>query len=155
MSDSMRRKDRKISEDESFEILHKGEYGILSMCTADNAGYGIPLNYVLWNNSLYFHCAVEGSKLNYIRNNNKVSFCVIGKTEILPSEFGTLYESCIVSGSAFIVEGDEKRDVLVKLVEKYSADFVSEGGEYITKFIGKTNIVKISIDSISGKARKK
>jgi len=155
MNESMRRKDRKIDDDQALEILYRGEYGVLSMCTTGGEGYGVPLNYVLWNNNIYFHCAVEGSKLNYIKNNNKVSFCVTGNTEILPSEFGTIYESTVVSGSAFFVEGDEKREALMKLIEKYSADYIREGADYMDKFIDKIHVIKIAINSISGKSRKK
>ena len=116
----MRRKDRAVTEKEAIEILIKGEHGILSMCTPENEGYGIPLNYVLDNNQIYFHSAAAGSKLDYLRTNNKVSFCVVGNTTVIPSDFGTLYESAIVSGTTSEVDGNEKRDALIKIIEKYS-----------------------------------
>ena len=108
----MRRQDRQITQQESIDILQKGEYGILSMCTPANEGYGVPLNYVFYGNNIYFHCAKEGSKLDYLRNNPKVSFCVVGETKVLPSQFGTLYESVIVSGHTSEVEGTEKLEAL-------------------------------------------
>ena len=150
----MRRKDRAVTENEAIEILIKGEYGILSMCTAENEGYGIPLNYVLDNNKIYFHCAASGSKLDYLRNNNKVSFCVVGNTTVIPSDFGTLYESTIVSGTTSEVDGNEKRDALMRIIEKYSADFITEGNEYIDKLYDRVNVIKLSIQSITGKARR-
>jgi len=73
MKTAIRREDRKISESEAIEIVQKGEYGVLSMCTPDNEGYGIPLHYALWNNTIYFHCATEGSKLDYLRLNNSLA----------------------------------------------------------------------------------
>jgi hypothetical protein len=39
------------------------------------------------------------------------------------------------------------------LIHKYSQNFVSEGLKYIEKFNDKTRVFKISIESISGKAR--
>ena len=108
----MRRQDRKISDIDSIEILKKGEYGILSMVTLNNNGYGIPLNFALKGNEIYFHCANEGSKLEFLKNNNNVSFCVVGNTEILPSKFGTKYESTIVFGLISEVEGKKKYDAL-------------------------------------------
>lgn len=85
---TMRRQDRKISDSEAFKILQNGEYGILSMITSNNSGYGIPLSFAMKNNNvIYFHCAIEGSKLDYLKNNNNVSFCVVGNTEVLPSKF--------------------------------------------------------------------
>ncbi len=150
----MRRKDRAVTETEAIEILIKGEYGILSMCTAENEAYGIPLNYVLDNNQIYFHCAAVGSKLDCLRNNNKVSFCVVGNTTVIPSDFGTLYESAIVSGTTSEVAGNEKREALMRIIEKYSADFIKEGNEYIDKLYDRVTVIKLSIQSITGKARR-
>lgn len=92
----MRREDRKLTDQETIEILRKAEFGVLSMCTSDSQGYGVPLNFAFADNTIYFHCATEGSKLDYLRYNNKVSFCAVGKTELMPSKFGTKYESAIV-----------------------------------------------------------
>ena len=150
----MRRKDREITGDEAIEILIKGEHGILSMCSPENEGYGIPLNYVLDNHQIYFHCAAAGSKLDYLRNNNKVSFCVVGNTTVIPSDFGTLYESTIVSGTTSKVDGNEKREALKRIIEKYSADFIIEGNEYIDKLFDRVSVIKLSIQSITGKARR-
>ncbi len=154
MDKKVRRVDRKIDDKEALVILTKGEYGILSMSTPDYEGYGIPLNYVFDRNKIYFHCAVDGKKLDYLRSNNKVSFCVVGHTQIMPSKFGTLYESCIVSGLLSEVDGDEKRNALMLIIEKYSNDFVEEGKEYIKKLYDKTKVLRLSIKSITGKSRK-
>ena len=150
----MRRQDRQISESEAIEILQKGEFGVLSMCTPDSGGYGIPLNYALKNKAIYFHCALEGSKLEYLRKNNRVSFCVIGRTNVLPSQFGTMYESAIASGVVTGVEGDEKHEALMLFLEKYSADYIQEGTEYMIKAFKRVKVIKLSIETITGKARK-
>ncbi len=154
MHAEIRRQDRKLRDIESLSILTKGEYGVLSMATTKNEGYGIPLNYVLCNNSIYFHCAIEGTKLNILKVNNKVSFCVVGKTEVLPSKFGTKYESAIIFGKAIELEGDEKREALLQLVQKYSSEYIQEGIQYIEKLFDKTTTFKIKIEKISGKSRK-
>lgn len=154
MNPEIRRQDRRLSESETISILQNGEYGILSMCTPDNEGYGVPLNYVWKDDKLYFHCAAEGAKLDYLRKNARVSFCVVGTTKLLPSNFGTLYESAIVSGIASEAEGDEKREALMRIIEKYSADFIPEGKAYIEKLFDRVRVVKLSALLITGKARK-
>jgi len=150
----MRRKDRLITNGETFSILEKGEYGILSTVSSDHEPYGVPLNYCLIDGCIYFHCALEGTIINNINNNPKVSFCVVGKTEVLPDQFGTKYESCIVQGLASESFGEEKQLALEGLVHKYSKNFFSEGLKYIEKLKDKTRVFKVSIESISGKARK-
>jgi len=151
----MRRQDREITQPEAIELLQKGEYGVLSMCTPANEGYGVPLNYAWYLNNIYFHCAREGSKLENLKENNKVSFCVVGNTELLPSSFGTLYESIIAQGSTSEVEGTEKREALQQLIEKYSSDYVPEGNEYIDKMYNSVMVLKLTVKSITGKARRK
>ncbi|MBL8028571.1 MAG: pyridoxamine 5'-phosphate oxidase family protein [Fibrobacteres bacterium] len=150
----LRRSDRQITDNEAIDIINNGEYGILSLVASDNNGYGIPLSYAFSNNTLYFHCAGEGSKLDYIRRNNKVSFCVVGKTEVLPAKFSTKYESAIITGLAIEIQGEEKREALTLLIKKYSPDFMNEGIEYINRAFDKTTVVKIIPESITGKARR-
>lgn len=150
----MRRQERKISPEEAMGILEKGEYGVLSMCTPAGEGYGVPLNYATYDNHVYFHSAKEGTKPEYLRNNPKVSFCVVGTTKLLPSSFGTLYESVIATGTTSEVEGVEKQEALQKLIEKYSGEFIPEGNEYIAKMYDKVCVIKLTVESVTGKARK-
>ena len=151
----MRREDRKIGIEEAKSILDKGEYGVLSMTSTESGGYGIPVSYVFCGDRIYFHSAKEGTKLDYLMKNSKVSFCVVGKTEVLPSKFGTIYESVIVSGFTTEVDGDEKYEGLVRLLAKYSSEFMPEGKAYIENAINKLLVIKLVIESITDKARKK
>jgi nitroimidazol reductase NimA-like FMN-containing flavoprotein (pyridoxamine 5'-phosphate oxidase superfamily) len=150
----MRRTDRQISETESLDILEKGEYGILSMVNESNEPYAIPVNYCVADNALYIHCAREGLKTEILETNPSVSFCVVGFTEVLPDKFGTLYESCIIKGSAAEIYSEEKQKALEGLILKYSVNFVPEGARYIEKLTTKTRVFRISIDTITGKAKK-
>lgn len=154
MESNMRRQDRQTSHDEAVDLMNKGEFGVLSMCSTDNEGYGIPLNYVFDQDKIYFHCATEGAKLKYLRNNNKVSFCAVGDTQVMPSKFGTLYHSAIAFGTIAEVEGDEKHEALLLIVKKYSAGFVEQGIAYIDKLQDKVKVLKLSIETITGKSRK-
>ncbi|RJQ68788.1 MAG: pyridoxamine 5'-phosphate oxidase family protein [Desulfobacteraceae bacterium] len=150
----MRRNDRLITHSESFSILENGQFGTLSTASCDGEPYGVPLNYCLIDNCIYFHCALEGRKINNIAANPKVSFCVVGRTEVLPDKFSTKYESCIVQGFAYESFGEEKQKALEGIVRKYSVDFASEGFEFIEKYKDKTRVFKITIETISGKARR-
>ena len=150
----MRRQDREIPHEEAIGLLDKGEYGVLSMSTPANEGYGIPLNYILYNDELYFHCATAGFKVETLRNNNKVSFCVVGKTKVLPNDFGTLYESVIVAGTTSEVEGSAKIEVLKQFMVKYYGECNTEGIEYVNKLHEKVIVIKMVMESVTGKARK-
>jgi len=154
MNSNIRRQDRVSTSEEAVGLLVKGEFGFLSMCSTENEGYGIPMNYVFENGSIYFHCATEGTKLDYLKSNNKVSFCVVGETTVLPSDFGTLYNSAMAFGKISEIDGDEKRYALTLFLKKYSADFIEEGIEFINNLYSRVKVLKLSIDTITGKSRK-
>ena len=149
----MRRKDKAMQDGAIIGLLQNGEYGVLSTVDGNEQPYGVPLNYVLMNNCIYFHCALEGHKLDNLAANPKVSFCVVGRTKVLPAEFSTEFESVIVFGRASVIEGEERYQALNALIEKYSPEFVSEGSAYIEKFDSQTNLVRIEIQQMTGKAK--
>ena len=141
----MRRQDRAISEQEALDILLTGEYGILSTVSPDGQPYGVPVNFCVIENAIYFHGALEGHKISNISANDKVSFFVVGQTQILPRKFGTKYESTIVTGTSTEVFEQEKHKALVGLIEKYSAEFHTAGMRYITALTEKTRVFKIQM----------
>ncbi|MBP2638652.1 MAG: transporter [Firmicutes bacterium] len=156
MFQEMRRQDRMLTTEETTEILQNGSYGILSLNgqRSDDYAYGIPMNYVYKNNCIYVHCAMEGKKLSHIQTNNKVSFCVVGNSTVLPEKFSTLYSSVIAFGQGHLIDGEEKTAALLALIDKYSADFKEKGELYVASDKDKTLVIKITIDHMTGKARK-
>lgn len=154
MERPLRRSDRETPKGEAWELLIGGEYGILSTRGPDGAPYGLPINYWVGNGAIYFHSAPEGRKLENLDAESRVSFCVVGRTKVLPDQFATRYESVIVAGQAAEVYDDEKQQALEGLLAKYSAAFQAEGLRYIAAQGGKTRVFKIAIDAIGGKARR-
>ncbi len=149
----MRKNKRQTTQVEALSILENGEYGIMSIVDLiDNEPYGVPLNFCLVNDTIYFHCAAEGRKIDLMKANPKVSFCVVGKTEIEPEGFTTKFESSIVKGIASEVFEGEKQIALEGLIKKYSTEFISEGVDYIKRVGPQTTVYKITIESIIGKA---
>ena len=124
----------------------------MSMQGRNDHAYGVPLSYVYLGNSIYFHCAVEGKKLDLIRCNNKVSFCVVGPTQTLPDLFSVQYSSAIVFGLVNEVDGKEKLGILMAFLEKYSGNFFDQGKEYILANGHKTAVIKLEIAHMTGKA---
>lgn len=150
----MRRKDREIDQAETKNLLATCEYGIFSTADGNNQPYGIPVNYVYQNGAIYFHCAKSGHKLDNIKENPTVSFCVVGKTKVLSYEFATEYESAVAFGLASEIQGTERNDALVAILEKYSPEFITQGMRYIEKNDKATTVIKIDIHHMTGKARK-
>lgn len=139
------------------ELLSVSEYGFLSLGTSENGyAYGLPISYVYDEeaNGLYFHCAMEGQKLDMMKVNNKVSFCVVGVTKPIAEQFTTLYESVIVFGVACLdLSKEEKRKALKLLVKKYSPGLEDLGDKYMDKSWNRTAVFKIEIEHITAKAK--
>lgn len=150
----IRRKDRLLADAPARELLERGEYGVLSMCTPEGYGYGIPLNYVADGDTVYFHCAPEGHKLDAIRANGKVSFCVVGDTRVIPGKFTTAYASVHLFGRASVVDDEgERLRALRLLVEKYSPDFREISEKYIAGSFARTAVIRLDIEHLSGKTK--
>ena len=150
----MRRHDRAITEDEAKALLQNGEYGVLSTVSPDGQPYAVPLSYTFTGDLIFFHSAPDGHKLDNIAANNRVSFCVVGKTQVMPEKFGTRYESVIAFGKACEVSGEEKNRGLSELLRKYCRGFLKEGLQYMAREGHKAKVYKITIESFAGKARK-
>jgi uncharacterized protein len=151
----LRRKDRAITNAESMAVLIKAEYGILSTVAPDGKPYGVPLNFCMVDNCIYFHCAVEGRKIDNFQINKNVSFCAVGDTEILPDKFGTEYESVIVAGEIEEAFDKDKQIALESLLRKYSSGYFEKGLEYIETLKARTRVFKIPITNLTGKAKRR
>ena len=153
MHREIRSKDNALDDKKTTEIIIKGSYGVLSTIGEDGYPYGIPLNYSYWDKCICFHCAQLGHKLENIYFNKKVSFTVVTKSDILASIFDTDYESAVAFGTAIeVTERSEKKDILMSIINKYSADFVKAGKNYMKKHWDETKVIKIEIDHLTGKA---
>ena len=151
----MRRQDRAIADEEAWDLLRRAEYGVLSTVGPDGAPYGVPLSFCIDRGSIYLHCALEGRKLDDLANEDRVSFCVVGETEVMPEKFGTKYESVIVTGRAAEIFGDDKQAALEAILRKYSPGFFDEGLGYIGSLRDKTRVFRVGVDRVSGKARRR
>ena len=152
MTRVMRRKKQILTKERTEEILRNATSGVLAVSGDDGYPYTVPLSYVYEDGKIYFHCAKEGHKIDSIRRNEKVSFCVVDKDQIVPEKFTTYFRSAIAFGKAKIVSEDSvKRHALELLVKKYSPGFEVAGAEEIKKDFGTVCVVEIAVDYMSGK----
>ena len=152
MFHAMRRKRQLLTEEQSLEILRRGTSGVLSMQGDDGYAYGVPLSYVYKEGKLYFHSAVSGHKLDCIRREGRVSFCVIGQDQVMPAEYTTYFRSVIVFGRARVL-GDEaeKRRALELLAEKYAPGPGEARRLEVEKELPRVCIVELSVEHMTGK----
>lgn len=150
MTRTMRRFKQEIPQTEAERILRQGKYCILAVSGDDDYPYAVPVNYVYDGTSVYIHSAAQGHKIDALRSNPKCSLCIVDKDDIVPDEFTSYFRSVIVFGKAqFIDQIDEKIEVLRLLGEKYSPGIDPDAE--ISRFIKAVCIIRITIESITGK----
>ena len=112
----MGRKRQQLSDEESVAILRKATSGTLALLGDNGYPYAVPLSYVYSEGKLYFHSAMEGHKVDAIRNCDKASFCVIDSDDVKPQQYTTYFRSVIAFGKIHIVEDDAQRLTAARLL---------------------------------------
>ncbi|HEX2985640.1 MAG TPA: pyridoxamine 5'-phosphate oxidase family protein [Caproiciproducens sp.] len=148
----MRRKNQVLSTEENIQILNRGTSGVLAVSGDNHYPYAVPLSYVYYDNKIFFHCAKTGHKLDSIAGNEKVSFCVIDKDQVVPEEYTTYFRSVIIFGRARILENEEeKRSALKILAEKYLPDHEQSALQEIEKALSHVCIIELAVEHMTGK----
>ena len=156
MHPEMRRSDRKLSEEETREILENAEFGVLSTVGEDGMPYGVPISFALGEGKIYMHGTnAGGHKAKNMAANPDVCFTVVGSHEPMPEKFGTKYSSAIVFGKVRTAGSDEERkEAMTAILQKYCADYMEGGLKYMNASWEKFDVYVLEIDEAIGKARK-
>jgi nitroimidazol reductase NimA-like FMN-containing flavoprotein (pyridoxamine 5'-phosphate oxidase superfamily) len=148
----MRLKENQLSMEEAIKILEVNSNGVLALSGDKGYAYAVPLNFAYCSNKIYFHCAKTGHKLDAIKNNDKVSFCVVEKDEVIANEFNSLFRSAIAFGTIRVVENEsERQNALEILLKKYSSDYFESGKEYIKKHWDRVSVLEFEIEHLTAK----
>lgn len=149
----MRRNDREVTDIEAIhEIIRKARVGRLAMCK-DNVPYLLPLSFGFDGEALYFHCAPEGQKIDFLRANPTVCFEFEGDMELKvhgssPCAWGFTYQSVIGTGTAEeLVEEEDKIAGLNHIMKHFSG----REWDYPEKAVKSLAVWKVSIGSLTGK----
>ncbi len=152
MSSKMRRKDRVITDAPTLKtIIEKSSVCRLGMNHGDRP-YILPLSFGFHANSLYFHGALKGLKIDLLRKDPNVCFEFDTLYETLSSEepcdFDMKYQSIFGTGKAgFIEDLDEKRLALNIIMAQYS----DKEFEFPEKMLKGTAVIKVEIETMTGK----
>ena len=155
----MRRKDREITDLNTIKkIIEKCKIMHLGL-SKDNTPYVVPLNFGFdpQNNLVYFHCASQGMKLDFLESNSLacLQFCT-GYNLSVPENpdqgcgSGFNYESVTAWGKGAVVydTAEKIRALKLLMIQQTGKDF-----EFTEKEAQTVTIVRIKIDSFSGKKR--
>lgn len=151
----MRRFKQALTPAECDAVLDRGASGVLAVTGDGGWPYAVPLSYVWLDGKLYFHFAMAGHKLDAIRADSRVSFCVIDQDRIVPEEYTTYFRSVIVFGTARVVDDpQEKRRSIEALGAKYRPGFEAELAAEIDGAWDRFLMVELAPERITGKQAK-
>jgi len=152
----MRRMDKEIDDIKTIEsILHEADHCVVAM-SDNNTPYMVPMNFGFKNNNLYLHSSLEGRKIEILKVNNKVTFGVEVKTEVVKSElacnWGMNYKSVIGEGYAHFIEDSQKKiEALDIIMSKYSDNEEMNSFHYSETALNRLALIKIEVKFLSGK----
>ncbi len=152
---NIRRKEKAITnKDEMKRIIHTAQYITIAMCR-DNQPYLATLShgYDPNRNIIFFHCAAEGKKIDYLFANNTVWGQAIIDHGYAQGACDHLYETTQFKGKVtFIQDPEEKRLALINMIQKLDKDpnTVIES-QLKEKSVAKVTIGRIDIEKMSGK----
>lgn len=148
----MRRNRQALSREECDAVLERGTSGVLAVTGDGGWPYAVPLSYVWQDGKLYFHCAKSGHKLDAVRADDRASFCVIDKDQVIPEEYTTYYRSVIVFGRMRELDGSaEKLRAIRALAAKYRPGFEAERQAEIDSAWDRFLILELSAGEVTGK----
>ena len=148
----MRRREKEITDiNEIEDIIFKSDVCRVGLSN-NGQPYVVPVNFGYENMTLYIHAALEGRKIDIIKKNNKVCAVFDIDHEFLKTDkvckWSTSYRSVMAFGKAFLIENPgEKRRALDIIVSHYGG----HPDDYKDSIIDKTAIIKIEIESVTGK----
>ncbi len=149
----MRRKEKQLYENEAYEVLKKCNHMILATKLENGYPYSLPLNHVYEDGKIYFHCALEGQKVDAFKYDDKVCISAVEKGDILPDKFSTLFISVTAFGRISLIEDeDERLKGFTAIIKRFSPANFESGLKYIEKLQHKTALYAIDIEHITGKS---
>ena len=156
----MRRKDKEIVNiDEKLEIIARCKVCRLGL-SENNYPYIVPLNYGFSYDdgklTLYFHCAVEGKKIDIIRKNNNVCFEIDCDTKLIEGErpcgYGYEFKSIVGFGNViFLNSVDEKIVGLNYLMKQQTGNDIKY--DFSEDELSRVLVFKMSVDAFTGKQK--
>ncbi len=149
----MRRRKQLVSDNECREILKSEKRGVLSVIGDDGYPYGVPMNFYYdeEENTLYFHGAKQGHKIDAIKRCAKVCFTTWNRGSQKDGDWAFYLTSVIAMGEAELVD-----DVAVvcekahKIADKYFPSKEEIEAEW-QKDGNRIQIIAVHIQHMTGK----
>ena len=156
----MRRTKQALADKEVVRILETASDGTFALApqSEEDFPYAVPISFAYdkARQSIYFHSALTGHKVDALAHNPRASFCVIAQDEVVPDMFATSYRSVIAFGVVSLVEDAEERiGAFQALGHKYSRGLKKELAHEIESNGPHAAVYRFDIERATGKQASK
>jgi uncharacterized protein len=149
---SMRRDEKEIADRGEIDRIIRRAVVCRLAFESQGEPYLVPVCFGYDGNSLYFHCAPEGRKLDMLAPGARVCFELEADVGVITADsacgWTMAYSSVIGWGSAAIVENQAGRKAAMNTIMN---QYGGPDGPYADRALGRTAVVRIEIEQISGK----
>jgi nitroimidazol reductase NimA-like FMN-containing flavoprotein (pyridoxamine 5'-phosphate oxidase superfamily) len=149
----MRRKEKEITDEAEVVDLLSSETICRLAFAEGNVPYIVPVNYGYRDGALYIHSAPEGRKIAIIEKNDLVCFEVESGVHMVSADsacgFSMAYRSVIGYGKARVLHDSGMKRGALNIIMKQQTG--SEGWSFSEKPLEKVAVIKVEIQSMSGK----
>jgi uncharacterized protein len=157
MTYHIRRREKEITDINVLKKILKSTKYVTIALSMNNQPYLVTLNhgYDEYRNCIYFHCANEGKKLDYLRSNNTVWGQALLDYGYVEGKCNHFFASVHFQGKATIIDSpDEKRlalECMMRQLDKNPETLVAKIPKIGAERLKQTIIGRIGIDYMSGK----
>ena len=148
----MRRKEKEIIDRAELEaVIAEARVCRLAMCDGVHP-YVVPLCFGYGDGTFYFHCALEGRKLDVLRKNPNVCLELEAGVALKPGakacDWGMNFRSVIAFGRAEWVEAPEARRLALDLI---MAHYTEGEFDYPETALARLVVIQVQATSMTGK----
>ncbi len=146
---TMRKKKREMDAAFALEVFDKAPFTTVSFTRADGTAYGLPLSLARADErTFYFHCALEGDKLEAIKAHPDVCLSAVTKCKPMAgpkdNSFTLEFKSAVAFGKASLVDNDEEKTAALRAIsERFLPSHMDAFEDAVARSLNHTAVVKI------------
>ncbi len=149
----MRRAKQELAPEICKQVLTDQWRGTLALLGDGGYPYAVPLDFLYDEEAgaIYFHCAVEGHKIDAVRSCDKACFNVLSDGEHKAGHWSLYFNSVTVFGRISLIED---RDRMLDAVRRIGEKYMGKGPEVDADMARNANRVaclELKIEHMSGK----
>ena len=147
----MRKASREMPADWALEIMRKAPYITVSFTRPDGTAYGVPLSLASTSDEVwYFHCALEGDKLNAISRPSRSMSVGRHPMRAHRRAKGRLVHPAIPLGHRFrraklVTDEKEKIEALRAISQRFLPRHMDAFDDAIRRSLHRTAVVRITL----------